>query len=156
MSNNFSLTQEQIDNADKYDHKTHSYIQNYLQKYFESKLLLLKHPNHTVECYIDGMENYTVDDNTIITRMGETCFGDSLGDWNNVLTIHGTARFNCKQEFQIGYNLEFKNKKLITILKELHAISDNKFLHGKKFDEENKLTIISGYMKNNFCSIPTL
>lgn len=149
LHSDFNLTQEDIENAHTHDSEKHVYIRNYLEDYFVEKLPLLSRPEHTVDCRVHGAEHYTVDGEH---RVGGpvSCPGDSFADCEQALLIHSTARFECKKDFPIGYCLKYRYVDLIRILEKLHAMSDEMLLRGKKFDEKNQLTVITGYMMNNF------
>lgn len=151
MDQDFELTQDQIENAPIYDREKQSYINSYLLRYFESKFSLLRHPEHKICCRTDGMEHYTIEDK-VSARPSGSCIGELFGDWKNNLLVHSTAKFDCKRDFQIGYCLEYKNKDLIDLLSQLREMSDKELLCGKEFNGENRLTMFTGYMMNNFSS----
>lgn len=150
MDSDFRLTQEQIEKADIYDSKKHVYIQNYLEDYFAEKLPLLSRLGHMAKCLIhDKWEHYTLEDE-YSAGGGGSCFGDSFADWTNTFSIHRTARFECKNNFPIGYYLVYRYRDLIRILEQLHAMSDRMLLRKKEFDKNNQLFIITGGMRTGF------
>lgn len=152
MPTDFNLTQIRIEEADIYDSEKSSYIHNYLLNYFRTKLELLNRPNHTVECITHSMEKYTVSDTYSAGGHG-FCFDRNFSGWENTLSIHGIAKFTCGKDFPIGYYFQYRNKNLIEIIDKLKAIPDNKLIKGIVFDEKNILSIITGFMRNNFSSI---
>ena len=145
----FNLTQQEIEEADIYDREKSTYIHNYLSKFFHTKLSLLNNLAYRIDCYEHGMEEYTTKDRYSAGGHG-FCFDNSFGGWENTFSIHLNAIIKCGKDFPIGYYFAYKNRELIPILRELESMTDREIIKGRKWDEKNHLSIITGFRHNNF------
>lgn len=147
--NTFPLSQEIIQNTHIYDTAKHNIIQEYLLNFLKKKLSLFNDPQNRVQCIDHGMEKFDIDDDYSAGCHG-FCLGQTFADWENTLTIHGTAKFDCGIKFPFGCSFYFRYGDLVGISKQLNDISDSDFMKGVIFNDKNKISIITGFMDNNF------
>ena len=148
MSNEFKLTKEGIENSEIYDRKKTNYIFNYLVDFFKNKKYVLKNQIRQVECFDHGMEEFTMSDDVKFGMHG-FCFEHTFGGWENTLSLHWNAKFNCGKDFPIGFYFAFRIKDLVKITEELCKLTDLQLAGGHEFDEKNKIDVITGFRQNN-------
>ncbi len=146
----FTLTQKEIQDAKIYDTSKHEIIRKYLFNFFKKKFSLFNDQQNKVECCNHGLEKYTIEKYDYSTSLPGSCLGNTFADWQNVFSIHTKARFDCGREFILGYFFNFRYGDLISIIKQLDDMDDSDFLKGKKFDDNNQIGIMTGFMRNNF------
>ena len=152
MKSNFRLTEDDIKNTELYNKTRHLYIANFLSDFLVNKLKLLKGPLHTVQCPEHGHECYTVS-NLCNKHWHAACLGHTFGDWENHFTIYCNATLKCEKEFFIGYTFYCLNNDLISVLKQFDNLPDKDFVKGKIFNNSSRLTVFTGYMRNNFSQV---
>ena len=151
MSNLFKLTKENIENSELYDREKTNYISNYLVDFFKNKKHVLQNHICLVECFDHGMEEFTMSKDFKFGMHG-FCFEHTFGGWENTLLLHWNAKFTCGKDFPIGFYFAFKFKDLVKITEELSKLSDVELAVGKKFDEKNKIDVITGFRQNSLKS----
>ena len=152
MQSSFNLAQEELENAQIYDKEKSIYITNYLTEYFQSKLTYLNGSDHRIKCPQHDMEKYTVSDKYSRGHHG-FCLGNTFADWQDTLSMHCNAKFNCEKEFLIGYTFTHRIKELISVLDQLHKTSNEELIKGIEFSNSSRLTVNTGFMQNNFSTI---
>ena len=145
MINSFPHTKEDIMNASKYDDEKHSNINKHLTRFFETKKTALEKIAR-IDCFNDGMEKFTICDHSTTGIYG-FCNDETFGGWEVSFSLHWNAKFDCEQEFPIGFYLHFQYKDFIDVMAKLSKLDDSEIISEQKFNAPNKLTLITGFRK---------